>query len=43
MAEGTVKVHVRSIMRKLKAVNRTDVAMRAAALLARTGEHDEAA
>ena len=29
MSESTVKVHVRNIMRKLKAVNRTDVAIKA--------------
>lgn len=28
MCEGTVKVHVRNVMRKLRAKNRTDVAMR---------------
>jgi len=29
MCESTVKVHIRNIMRKLKAVNRTDVAFKA--------------
>ena len=29
VCEGTVKVHVRNIMRKLKAKNRTDVAIKA--------------
>jgi DNA-binding NarL/FixJ family response regulator len=29
MCESTVKVHIRNIMRKLKAVNRTDVAIKA--------------
>jgi DNA-binding NarL/FixJ family response regulator len=34
MCESTVKVHVRHIMRKLRAKNRTDVAIKATALLA---------
>jgi DNA-binding NarL/FixJ family response regulator len=33
MCESTVKVHVRNIMKKLKAKNRTDVAMRLSALI----------
>jgi DNA-binding NarL/FixJ family response regulator len=39
MREGTVKVHVRNIMKKLKARNRTEVAVLASALLA-DGEED---
>ena len=34
MCESTVKVHVRHIMKKLRAKNRTDVAIKATALLA---------
>jgi DNA-binding NarL/FixJ family response regulator len=34
MCENTVKVHVRNIMKKLRAKNRTDVAIRATVLLA---------
>jgi DNA-binding NarL/FixJ family response regulator len=37
MREGTVKVHVRNIMRKLKAKNRTEVAVLATGLLAPPG------
>jgi DNA-binding NarL/FixJ family response regulator len=33
MCEGTVKVHVRNIMRKMKAKNRTDVAIKAQSLV----------
>jgi ATP/maltotriose-dependent transcriptional regulator MalT len=33
MCESTVKVHVRHIMKKLRAKNRTDVAIKATALL----------
>jgi DNA-binding NarL/FixJ family response regulator len=29
MCESTVKVHVRNLMKKMKAKNRTDLAMRA--------------
>jgi len=32
MREGTVKVHIRNIMRKLKAKNRTEVAVLASGL-----------
>lgn len=35
MKESTVKVHVRQIMRKLQATNRTEAALRGAALLSR--------
>jgi len=37
MSESTVKVHVRNIMKKLKAKNRTDVAMRLSARLNSSG------
>jgi DNA-binding NarL/FixJ family response regulator len=33
MCESTVKVHVRAIMKKLKATNRTEVAFKTSALL----------
>jgi DNA-binding NarL/FixJ family response regulator len=37
MCESTVKVHVRHIMKKLRAKNRTDVAIKAADLLSHSG------
>jgi DNA-binding NarL/FixJ family response regulator len=37
MREGTVKVHLRNIMRKLKAKNRTEVAVRVSGLLSPPG------
>jgi DNA-binding NarL/FixJ family response regulator len=37
MCESTVKVHVRNIMKKLSAKNRTDVAMRAQSILSAVG------
>jgi DNA-binding NarL/FixJ family response regulator len=36
MCESTVKVHVRNVMRKLEAKNRTDVAIKAQASLTAT-------
>jgi DNA-binding NarL/FixJ family response regulator len=38
MCEGTVKVHVRNIMKKLRARNRTEVAIKSEAIFAQTGE-----
>jgi DNA-binding NarL/FixJ family response regulator len=37
MREGTVKVHIRNIMRKLKAKNRTEVAILASGLFTDNG------
>lgn len=39
MREGTVKVHIRNIMRKLKAKNRTEVAILASGLFTETDPH----
>jgi hypothetical protein len=39
MCESTVKVHVRNIMKKLKARNRTEVAFKTAELFAAEGRH----
>jgi DNA-binding NarL/FixJ family response regulator len=40
MSESTVKVHIRNIMRKLRAVNRTDVAIKAQTTLGALGRAD---
>jgi DNA-binding NarL/FixJ family response regulator len=42
ISEGTVKIHVRHIMKKLAAKNRTEVAIKSARMLAHEGAtHDE--